>query len=448
MPRRIGAVIAVLLGVFLTVLDGAICNVALPTLSRDLGVSSSDSIWVVNAYQLVILMSLLTFSALGELKGYKRVFLSGMAVFLAGSVMCAAAHSLAWLVAARVGQGLGAAGVMSVNSTLVKLIYPRRHLAKGISISATFVAIASVTGPTVAAGILSVADWPWLFLVNIPVGIVAFAMNCRFLPDNPVRVAGRRLDWRDSVLNALTFGLLIGCIEGYSHGADSGTVAVGALLLLAVGGWFVHTQLHKEFPILPFDLLRIPIFSLSVLTSILSFTAQMLALVSLPFFLQDHLGYTDVQTGLLLTAWPAVVAVAAPTAGWLVGRIKVGILGSGGLAVMTVGCLSLSLLSDDASAPDVIWRLMLCGFGFGFFQSPNNSILIGSAPDHRNGSASGMQATARLVGQSSGAALVALMLHVWPHDGSHYSLMLAAALALAGCVVSSLRLSPLAGGRK
>ena len=173
-PKIYYAVASLWCGIFLSVMDGNICNVALPTISQELGVSSADSIWVVNSFQLVIMMTLLAFSSLGELLSYKRVYVSGVVLFTVGSLFCALSHTLPLLVASRVFQGIGAAMMMSVNTTLVKITYPKKYLGRGVGLNATVVALASVAGPTVAAGILSLAEWPWLFAINIPVGIVTF----------------------------------------------------------------------------------------------------------------------------------------------------------------------------------------------------------------------------------------------------------------------------------
>ena len=162
-PKIYYAVASVCCGIFLSVVDGNICNVALPTISQELGVSSADSIWVVNAFQLVVMMTLLSFSSLGELFSYKRVYVSGVVLFTVGSLFCAMSHTLPLLIASRAFQGIGAAMMMSVNTTLVKIIYPKKYLGKGVGINATVVALAAVTGPTLAAGILSFASWPWLF---------------------------------------------------------------------------------------------------------------------------------------------------------------------------------------------------------------------------------------------------------------------------------------------
>ena len=441
MPRRLWAILAVTFGVALSVLDGTIANVALPTIAHELGVSSADSIWVVNAYQLAIVVSLLSFSTLGDVVGYRRIYIGGLVFFTLSSVGCAFAGSLEMLIAMRVIQGFGGAAVVSINTSIIRIIYPRDQLGRGMGINATVVAIASVAGPTLAAAILSMASWHWLFAINIPIGIAAVWLSMRFLPYNPVRLSDRRFDWRDGVMNALTFGLLIASVEGFSHGLDPRIVACGVSAFCVVGYLFVRSQLRKPYPLLPFDLLRIPIFSLSVFTSICSFVAQMLALVALPFFLQKELGYSDVQTGLLLTAWPAVIVVVAPVAGLLVERVHAGVLGGVGLTVMAAGLLLLALLPDHPTDGAIIWRLVGCGAGFGLFQSPNNSILIASAPAYRSGSASGMLATARLIGQTTGAALMALFFHLFPSNSTHLALYVSAALALAGALASSTRIS-------
>ena len=315
MPRRVWAILAVAFGVSLSVIDGTIANVALPTIGQELGISSADSIWIVNAYQLAIMVSLLSFSALGDVVGYRKIYIGGLMLFTVASVACALSGSLQTLVLARVMQGFGAAAITSVNTTLIRFIYPKAQLGRGMGINATVVAVSSVAGPTLAAGILSVASWPWLFAVNIPMGLVALALSRRFLPENPVRVSAHRFDWRDAVMNALTFGLLMASVEGFSHGLDPRLLTLGVAALLVIGFFFIRSQLREPYPILPFDLLRIPIFSVSVLTSICSFLGQMLAMVALPFYLQDACGYNDVQTGLLLTAWPAIIMIVAPAAG-------------------------------------------------------------------------------------------------------------------------------------
>ena len=399
--------------IFLSVVDGNICNVALPVIAQELGVSPADSIWVVNAFQLVVMMALLPFSTLGELYSYKKVYLSGVAVFTVASVFCTVSHSLLMLVASRAFQGLGAAMMMSVNTSVAKLVFPKRHFGKGVGINATVVALSAVSGPSIAAAILSFASWPWLFAINIPVGIVTFLMGWRFLPDNPTHIVGRRFHVGDALLNAAVFGLLIGCIEMYSHDVSPAVVAVAAAVLLALGFLYIRSQLRRRYPMLPFDLLRIPAFSMSVTTSVVSYTAQMMVLVGMPFM---------------------------PLSGSLSGKIHPGLLGGFGLLLMSAGCFLLSQMPADASPFALGWRLALCGAGFGFFQSPNNHLLLSSAPNHRAGSASGMLSTARLTGQATGAALVALFFHLFGDKAPHDAMLLAGILVVCAAFFSFLRL--------
>lgn len=195
---------------------------------------------------------------------------------------------------------------------------------------------------------------------------------------------------------------------------------VGVVLL--VGYFFVRRQLSQEYPLLPVDLLKIPIFSLSVGTSVCSFVAQMLAMVSLPFFLQHTLGLDEVATGLLLTPWPLATMIAAPLAGRLIERAHAGLLGGVGLSIFSAGLFLLAVFADQVSNAGIALFMAMCGFGFGLFQTPNNSILISSAPQNRSGGASGMLGMARLTGQTTGASLVALMFVVFPVDGTYASL--------------------------
>ena len=439
-PQLIYAMISIFCGIFLSVVDGNICNVALPTIAQQLGVSSADSIWVVNAFQLVIMMTLLPFSTLGELYSYKRVYLGGVAVFTVASVFCTLSHSLPMLIASRAFQGLGASMMMSVNTSIAKLVFPKRHLGKGVSLNATVVALSAVSGPSIAAAILAVASWPWLFAINIPMGIVTFLMGWRFLPDNPTHVLGRKFNIKDALLNVLVFGLLIGCIELYSHDGRLSTVLIGAAFLLVSGWFYVRTQLRRRYPMLPFDLLRIPMFSMSVITSIVSYTAQMLALVGMPFLLLHTFGMNAVETGVVMTSWPFIVMFVAPLSGSLSDRVHPGLLGGLGLLLMSAGCFLLSYIPEEASHLDIAWRLMMCGAGFGFFQSPNNHMLLSSAPNHRAGSASGMLSTARLTGQAVGASLVALLFHLFGDKAPHDAMLLAGALTVCAALFSFLRL--------
>ncbi|MGF6807672.1 DHA2 family multidrug resistance protein-like MFS transporter [Paraburkholderia sp. Clong3] len=436
-PQRYWAMLVIALSLTLAVLDSAIANVALPTIARNLNASAAASIWVVNAYQLAITISLLPLASLGDRIGYRRIYLAGLILFTVASFGCALSNSLATLALARVVQGFGAAGIMSVNTAIVRMIYPPNQLGRGVSINAMVVAVSSAVGPTVASGVLAIASWPWLFAINVPIGIAAIVGGFKALPMNPGHESP--YDYLSAVMNAFVFGLLIFAVDGLGHGEHFGYVTLEALGALVIGYFFVRRQLTRPAPLLPIDLLRIPVFALSVGTSVCSFCAQMLAFVSLPFLLQETLGMSQVETGLLMTPWPAIIIIAAPIAGVLSDRISAGWLGGVGLAAMTVGLLLLATLGPHPDALQISWRMALCGAGFGIFQSPNNRTMLSSAPHERSGGASGMLGTARLTGQTLGAALVALIFGVAPQSGTIIALYVAAGFSAVAAVVSTMR---------
>ncbi|WP_264712688.1 MFS transporter [Limobrevibacterium gyesilva] len=429
------------LAISVSVLGSAVANIALPTIARDLDVTPAASIWVVNAFQIAVMVTLLPCSSLGDIYGYRRVYGIGLAVFTVASLACALATTLPLLTAARILQGLGGAGLMSVNTALVRYIFPRAQLGRGLGFNALVVATSSAVGPSVAAAILSVGSWPWLFAVNVPVGVVALLL-LRSLPRTPLSDHG--FDLPSALLNAATFGLFIAALDALSHGRGSMLPMLEFAGALAVGVVFVQRQLTLPAPMLPVDLFRRPIFALSVATSICSFVAQSSAYVALPFLLQSVGGISEIGTGLLMTPWPATVAVVAPLSGRLSDRFPAGLLGGIGLAIMTLGLLLVGLLPAHPAWWDVAWRMAMAGAGFSLFQAPNNRLLLSSVPRERSGAGSGMLSTSRLLGQTIGAALVAVCFGLTEIDGvgrgATVALLTGTAFAAVAAVLSSLRL--------
>ncbi|WP_353177672.1 MFS transporter [Delftia acidovorans] len=430
------AMLVIILGLTLSVLDSTLVNLALPAMARELQASSAHTLWVVNSYQLASLVLLLPLAALGERLGYRRVYLVGMLVFSVASLAAMLATSLPTLVAARALQGLGAAGVMSVNAALVRLIYPRALLGRGMAVNSLVVATASMAGPSVAAAILSVASWPWLFAANLPLGLFTLWLGRRALPANAVAGhAGARLSPLDVLLNILMFSLIFlgGEQLGVRAGGADSSLPSGWLLLgagLLVGAWYVRRQWRLPAPLLPVDLLRIPVFALSMCGSVSAFCAQMLAYLALPFLLLESHGMSPIEAGLLITAWPLATVLTAPIAGRLIGRYADGLLGGIGMAMFACGLWALAAMPDAPSTVDMVWRMLLAGSGFALYQSPNNHTIVTTAPLARSGAAGGMLSSARLTGQTLGAVVLATIFTFAGGHGGHAEIV---ALAVAGC---------------
>ena len=430
--------IGVLLGVILASLDTAIANTALPTIAGDLHSPAAASIWVINAYQLAVVATMLPSAALGDRIGPRRIMLGGMIAFTLASLACACVGTLPLLTGARLLQGMGAGAIMSVNIALIRKIYPPSRLGQGVGMNALVVGASFALGPTVASLVLSVANWPWLFGINVPLGLVALACAWPSLPGSEPAV--HRFDVVAAALTATTMAALIFMLSTLAQRQPLAWSLAALGVMLIAGGLLLRRQAGHAAPMLPVDLLRRPLFALSTLTSISAFATQGLAFVSLPFYFEQVLHRDPVQTGFLLTAWPVVTTLASPIAGRLSDRHPPGLLGGIGLAVLCLGMVALALPAAPTVPHLVIW-MMVCGAGFGMFQAPNLKAMMASAPPERSGGASGMIGVARLLGQTSGAALVALCFHLTGGvEGARWALAVGAVTAGGSAIASIARL--------
>ena len=428
------AIASILMALALVVLDASIVNVALPTLSRSLQVTAAASVLVVTAYQTALVMALLPCAALGETLGYRRVFLGGVALFTLASGLCAAAPTLSWLVAARFIQGLGAAAVMALGVALLRTVVPSHKLGAAIGWNALVVALTSAAGPTIGALVLSLASWPWLFAVNLPLGLFVLAA-AQAIPNE--RGSARALDWWSMALNMMAFGLLVVGAESLSKFPDlAGLLLVGGVLTLIV---MVRREAPKARPLVPFDLLVDKSFRLSVIASVCCFTGQAAGLIALPFYLQHSLGLSPLEAGLYITPWPLMAAVAA----WLAGRFA-SPSATASLCATGCACLSAGLCAAGAwplagTPVGIAPIVMLCGLGFGLFQVTNNRNMFLSAPFERSGAAGGLQSIARLTGQTAGVVFATLLFSAAPvHTAPRMCLAMGAILTLMAGLISML----------
>ena len=400
--RRLWATLTVLFGIGMSVLDASMTNVALPEIAKYMDVSAASVIWIVNAYGLTLVMTLLPLSAVGERIGFKRLFKFGLILFICSSVASSLAPSLPVLLFCRVLQGLGGSSIMCLFGALVRHIYPPKYMARGIGLNAMMVGLMSVIGPTLGTFVLSISNWHWIFLINLPLGSMIL-LGVKHLPD--VMPVKGRFDWISAILSMVTVGLLI-------VGIDYSSTYVwqsACLIALGVGTGvvLVRRSYQQPAPLVPVDLLQIPALRYAIAASLCTFAAQMATFVSLPFYIQQVLNRPLSAVGMLMAGWPLGAALIAMVAGRLSNRFPVAALCGVGAGAMAIGLLVIVLAP---ASMDDIWLMLamvLGGVGFGFFQTPNNRVIIGSAPRHRAGALGGLQATTRVFGQTFGAAMVA-----------------------------------------
>ncbi len=437
-PRRFAAIAALCFGTALVIIDGGVANVALPTIARDLRVSSSSVVSIVTVYQLMLVMLMLPFAGLGERIGLKRMYQVGQMIFTVATLLCFFAKSLPFLLVVRAAQAIGAAGALAVASALIRQTYPAKQLGRGLGINSVIVSSSAAAAPTIGGLVLAVAPWPWVFASAIPFAIGSLVLG-RALPDPPARDS--RFDLAGAVMCAAMFGLVIGGLESAVHG-DSPVVSSAIVLLgVTVGVYFVRRERGTENPILPIDLLGRPVIALSALGAFTAFTASMTLLLSTPFRLTHAYGFSAAEVGAAIAPWPLTNMIVAPLAGWLSDRVPAGLLGGIGMAISITALALIAYLPADPSYFDIAWRMALCGSGFGTFLPPNARLIIGSAPRERAAAAGGLVSTVRLVGQTTGATLVAALL-AFGVGASSTPPLVAAGLALIAGLCSLARLRP------
>ena len=437
-PKRYFAIFAISCGTALMVMDGALPNVALPTIARELNIDSSSAIMVVSVTQLVLVMTLLPFSALGSRIGLRKMYQLGLCLFLGGALLCFFAANFPLLLAARALQALGAAAALSVASAMLRSIYPTRQLGRGLGINTIIVASAGGVAPILGGYIVSELNWQWIFIATTPLGLLSLAVGQRAFPD--VAGHGQTISPLGALLCALTFGLIISGLLAMAGGQHL-TTSIAILLLGVIAAVvFVRRELTQATPILPVDLLANRVVALSTVSAQFAFIASMTFVLSLPFRLQERFGFSPSEVGTAVAPFPMAMMVSAPLAGMLSDRYHPAILGSIGMAIATAGMLLLALLPEGATQADIAWRMAVCGTGYGLFFAPNAKLIVSAAPIERAASAGGLIATNRLAGQALGTALVAALLAADQGSDSSPALVGAALTFLAG-ICSIARLS-------
>ncbi|MBN1218531.1 MAG: MFS transporter [Anaerolineae bacterium] len=403
--RKWLAMAAVATGVFLGTIDGSIVNVSLPTMMQALQTDFPTIQWVILGYLLVITCLLLSMGRLADIRGKKKVYLLGFVIFTLSSMLCGLAPGAGWLVAFRVIQAIGAAMVTALGMGIVTAAFPPQERGKALGIMGTIVSVGIAAGPALGGLLIGTVGWRAIFFVNVPVGIVGVLMVRAFVPDD-IPTGRQRFDFAGA--GALFIGLL-SLLLALTLGQRLGFSAPLILALLVNFVLFLVLFLLVEGkvaqPIVDLSMFHNPLFSTSLLTGFMTFVALGSSFI-LPFYLQDVLGYSATQVGLLLTVLPAMLSITAPLSGTLSDRFGTRGLTTTGLLLIAFTFLMLSTLQTDTSTLGYILRIVPLGIGMGMFQSPNNSAIMGAVGKQRLGIGSGMLAMTRTLGQTTGVAVI------------------------------------------
>ena len=445
--ERARVLAAVMTTTLMGVFDGTMINIALPSMARAMQVPANVAVWFANGYLLSAAMTLAIFAALAARVGYRPVFLSGLATFTLTSLGCALATTPEMLTGMRILQGIGGAATLSIAPAILRSVFPGRLLGRILGLHALLIASSTAIAPVLGGTILDALSWQWLFAINLIPGSIALLLAWRALPRESV--ADRPpFDAPGAVLSAVLLGSAIMLADSLQHVAQhiSLQAVCWSVLTLVSALAFTWRIRRAQHPLLPPVMFRNGRFTLAALTSLASFVSQGITFVALPFLFQSVYGYSPVVSALLFTPWPIGIVLIAPHAGRWADTISAPLISTLGLMVFVGGLVLLATLPENPSVWNICLRSLVCGIGFGCFQSPNNREMLANVAREHASYASGVLSIVRTFGQCLGAAVVGVLLVAasgWGHQHAIQVALWLAVIASTGSVVFSLsRLRP------
>ena len=411
MKKEWAILLVVLPMTFMTTLDSSIVNVALPTMARELGTSMAGIEWIVTSYLITICALILLFGRFGDIIGKSRVFRFGIAVFTIGSLLCGLSNSLIMLIISRIIQAIGAAAAMATNQGIITETFPPSERGRALGMTGTAVALGTMVGPTLGGLIVSVAPWEYIFLINIPIGIIVYISVLKTL--NFKKVENKiPFDSKGTILFIISIILLFCSINfgqsvGFTNPIIVGAFIVSIILLII----FVKVEEKIKSPMLDIDIFKNKLFSLSIFCGFTSFVSIGAMNIILPFYLQDVLKLSPSFAGLMMTVSPIVLAIVAPLSGYLSDKIGSEKISALGLSIMTLGLFSLAIFKENTPLVLVAILIGSVSLGSGMFQSPNNSLIMSTVDKSKLGIAGSINGLIRNLGITTGIALSTSILY-------------------------------------
>lgn len=401
----------VLMTTFMATLDSSIVNVALPVMAKSLNVTSAGIQLVVTSYLIIISATILVFGRLGDMLGKTKVFKFGIALFTLGSLFCGVTSSLPILILARVIQAIGAAGTMANSQGIITQVFPANERGKALGITGTFVALGALVGPALGGFIVDAFSWEYIFLINVPVGLITLFYGFKILPKANKKIK-EKLDGVGALLFMFTIvPLFVAIGKGQEVGFAQPIVLLGFLMSVISFIAFIKQEKKLANPLLQLQIFENKLFSLSIFCGFLSFVAIFCSIIIQPFYLQDVMKLSPSTTGLVLMMYPLILAVVAPLSGHLSDKIGSEILTFIGLVITSVGLLLMSILNENSSIISMLIYITVMSIGNGLFQAPNNSLVMSTVPKNKLGIAGSVNALVRNLGMVCGIALSTTILY-------------------------------------
>ena len=401
----------VVMSTFMATLDSSIVNVALPQMARALDVDTAQIQLVVTSYLIVIVGIILIFGKLGDMLGKTRIFTFGIAMFTLGSLLCGIGSSFPVLIGARIIQAVGAAATMANNQGIITQVFPATERGKALGLTGTSVALGSLVGPGLGGIIVGAASWEYIFLINVPVGVVVLFFAIKLLPRSNKKVTDR-LDILGAALfmfSIVPLFVALGQVPslGFTNPLILSAFVVSVLSFIA----FIVVEQKRENPLISLSIFKNKLFSLSIFCAFITFVGLFCNSIIQPFYLQDVMNYAPEQAGLIMMIFPLVLSVLAPVSGHVSDKIGSELLTFIGLLLISLGLFLMSTLTEQSSLMTMVIFIVILSAGMGLFQSPNNSLIMSTVGRHQLGIAGSINALVRNMGMVCGIALATTLLY-------------------------------------
>ncbi|NFT07320.1 MFS transporter [Clostridium botulinum] len=401
----------VVMSPFMACLDSSIINVALPVMAKDLSTSMAGIQQIVTTYLIVISATILIFGRLGDIKGKTSVFKYGFIIFVLGSLFCGISTTLNFLTFSRIVQGIGAAMTMSTSQGIITHTFPKNERGRALGISGTFVALGTLLGPPLGGLIISVVSWEYIFLINVPIGTVAFIVAMKYLPKDKITTK-QTLDYNGAILFLICIvSLFLGLLKGQKIGYNHITIILSFIIALVSFIVFIILESKIKNPLVDLSIFKNRVFSINVFCAFLSFVGISCINIIQPFYLQDVLELSPGTTGFIMMGYPIVLTIIAPLSGYLADKIGSKILTLSGLLVSAIGLFAMTTLNEQSSFLIIISVISIVALGNGIFQSPNNTLVMSSVEKSKLGIAGGINALIRNLGFVFGVSFSTTVLY-------------------------------------
>ncbi|WP_196607290.1 MFS transporter [Pectinatus frisingensis] len=395
---------------FMATIDTSVTNIALPVMANALHVSSAAVAWVANAYFITLIADIILFGKLGDIYGQAKIFQLGILIFTIGSLLCSLAPTLPLLIAARIIQAIGGGATMANSQAIIVRAFPGADRGKALGINGAFVALGFVTGPSLGGFIIALAGWPYMFLINIPFGLLVFIGGLLIFPHE--RQQHIPLDFKGALLFALSMSNLFYILqESQIHGFFTPFILICSCISVISFLLFIKLERQITYPVLDLHIFENNLFSISIFCAFTSYMAISAFSFIMPFYLEYIRQLDSASAGLYMSLYPLLLIVVSPLCGALSDHIGAERLTIIGLSLTACGLFLVGFITVNTSLSSIALLIALLGIGNGAFQPPNNYIVMSSVPSNKIGIAGSVNALIRYIGNAAGIAVANTLLY-------------------------------------